>query len=162
MFPLWRSAPEDWQYFVFNPAFQGFEFRPVGNETYELVIVRHPSTDPYHGTWHTFPHLQEYSTNDLYTKHPTKNNLWLYTGRADDVIVLSNGEKLNPTPMESILVGHLGVRGVLVVGQARFEPAALIELEDKIIRKLKTREERERMVDAVWPDIVRANKSAPS
>lgn len=159
---MWFSEPEDWQYFHYNPAFQGIEFRHMDDGLYEQVIVRHPSTDPYHATFNTFPDLQEYATNDLYMKHPTKENLWLYTGRADDVIVLSNGEKLNPTSMESALVGHLGVRGALVVGQARFAPAAIIELEDELAAKLQGGEGRQEMIDAIWPYVVDANKSAPA
>jgi aryl carrier-like protein len=99
--------------------------------------------------------------NDLYTKHPTKENLWLYAGRADDIIVLSNGEKLNPTAMESILVSHPDVRGALVVGQARFAPAAILEFKDVLARKLVTAEERARIIDEIWPYIMEANKSAP-
>ena len=160
--PCWLPSPEDWQYFYYNPALQGIEFRVVNEELYQLFITRHPSTDCYHSTWNTFPNSSEYTMNDLYTKHPTKENLWLYAGRADDVIVLSNGEKLNPTSMELTLVGHLGVLGALVVGQARFSPAAIIELEDEHARKLETREENEAMINLIWPYVVEANKSAPS
>lgn len=161
MLPIFLPASDDWQYFHYNPALRGIEFRPVGNGTYEQVLVRHPSTDPYHATWCTFPHLQEYSINDLYTKHPTKENLWLYAGRADDIIVLSNGEKFNPTAMESILVSHPDVRGALVVGQGRFTPAAILEFKDELARKLVTAEERARIIDEIWPYIMQANKSAP-
>jgi hypothetical protein len=160
--PLWVSPAEDWQYFQYNPALKGLEFRPLGDGTYQQFLVRHPTTDPYHAAWKTFPHLQEYSMKDLYMKHPTKENLWFYVGRGDDLIVLSNGEKLNPTSMEMTLVGHNGVKGALVVGQARFAPAAMIELNDDISTRLRTAEERAAMIDEIWPSVMKANQSAPS
>ena len=159
--PSWLPPAEDWQYFHYNPELQGLEFRQIDDELYQLFLTRHPSTDMYHGTWQTFPHLQEYTMNDLYSKHPTKENLWLYVGRADDVIVLSNGEKLNPSSMELALLGHLGVKGALVVGQARFAPAVIIELEDELAQKVEGKEERNAMLDAIWPFVVEANRSAP-
>jgi long-subunit acyl-CoA synthetase (AMP-forming) len=72
---------------------------------------------------------------DLYVKHPTKANIWRYVGRKGDVIVLSNGEKLNPTSMEDTLRGHKGVKGALVVDQARFILAAIIELKNDMAAK---------------------------
>jgi hypothetical protein len=159
--PSWIPSVEDWQYFAYHPALKGIEFREVGDGLYQLFVKRHPSTDPYHGTWSTFPHLQEYTMNDLYTKHPTKEHLWLYEGRADDVIVLSNGEKLNPSSMELTLVGHQGVKGALVVGQARFAPAVIIELEEDLARKVEVKEEREAIINALWPFVMEANRSAP-
>lgn len=159
--PSWLPPAEDWQYLHYNPELKGLELRQIDDELYQLFLTRHPSTDPYHGTWNTFPQLHEYTMNDLYTKHPTKENLWLYAGRSDDVIVLSNGEKLNPSSMELALLGHLGVTGALVVGQARFAPAAIIELEDELARKVENKEEREAMRNAIWPFVVEANRSAP-
>lgn len=160
--PCWLPAKEDWQYLHYNSAFKGIQLREVQDRLYQQFLVRDPSTDPYHGTWSTFPDFQEYTMNDLYAKHPTKQDLWLYVGRADDVIVLSNGEKLNPTSMELTIVGHLGVTGALVIGQARFAPAIIIELEDELAKKVEVREEREAQINAIWPYIIEANKSAPS
>src|ERR1700733_14259424 len=81
----------------------------------------------FQGVFFTFPDLQEYSMKDLYSKHPTKHGLWLYRGRADDIIVLANGAKLNPLSMENIITSHPQVLGCLVVGQGKFETAILVE-----------------------------------
>jgi acyl-coenzyme A synthetase/AMP-(fatty) acid ligase len=80
--------------------------------------VRHALTVPFHATFWIFPELTEYSMNDLYSKHPTKPNLWLYVGRTDDVIVLSDREKFSLTAMEATLREHPSVKGALVVSQA--------------------------------------------
>jgi hypothetical protein len=36
-----------------------------------------------------------FDTNDIWIKHPTKEGLYRHGGRADDITVLSNGEKTN-------------------------------------------------------------------
>lgn len=161
--PIYVHDPKDWEYFHYNPELKGVEFRPVGDGTFELFLVRHPSTDNFHGNWYTFPDLQEYSMNDLYRPHPTKPNLWLYIGRADDIIVLSNGEKLNPVSMEGILREHAYVEGALVVGQGRFSPAVIMEVTPKAFETLKTPEDKASFIEeSIWPLAVIANKDAPA
>lgn len=157
MSPLYDKEPEDWVYFHFDPRMKGVEFREVGGGLYEQYFLRHPSTDPYHSTWYTFPDLSEYSTKDLFSKHPTKPDLWFYEGRSDDVIVFSNGEKFNPSAMEAILRTHPDVSRCIVVGQARFEPAALIELKGS-----PSEEAKKELLDSFTPYIIKVNETAPA
>ena len=144
-------------YFHYNPDLKGVEFREVGDGLYEQFMLRHPSTDPYHATWYTFPDQPEYSTKDLFSKHPTKPNLWFYEGRSDDVIVFSNGEKFNPSAMEATLRTHPDVSRVIVVGQARFEPAALIELHGS-----PSEETKKNLLDSFTPYIIKVYETAPA
>lgn len=159
LYPLYTTDSEDWQYFYYPPHLKGIQFRRVDEDLHEMVIARHPSTDGYHSTWYTFPNQEEYHTHDLYVKHPSKEHLWFYAGRSDDIIVLSNGEKLNPSAMQEALLSHPEVKGALIVGQARFEPAALIELRHE---ELVSVEERETFDRSFQPYIDKANESAPS
>lgn len=85
--PWYQVADSDWEYYQGNPDLKGIELRPRGEGFYELVLVRHPSTDRYLSTWVVVPELSEFSMNDLYSKHPSKANHWIYVGRADDVLV---------------------------------------------------------------------------
>jgi hypothetical protein len=160
--PFYQVASQDWEYFQSDPKLKGFDFRPRGGELYELVFVRHPSTDIYHSVFVTFPELTEFPSNDLFSKHPNKSNHWLYVGRADDVIVLSNGEKLNPVAMEASLRDHPSVNGALVVGQGKFSTAAIIELDPAAAKKVITAEDRARFVESLWPYAVTANENAPA
>lgn len=144
--------------FRYNPDAKGVEFREVGDGRYEQFMVRHPSTDPYHATWYTFPDKSEYSTKDLFSKHPTKPNLWIYEGRSDDVIVFSNGEKFNPSAMEATLRTHPDVSRAIVVGQARFEPAALIELK----KGSPSEEGKKDLLDSFTPYLIKVNETAPA
>ena len=144
-------------YFHYDPNLKGVEFREAGDGLYQQFMVRHPSTDLYHATWYTFPDQSEYCTSDLFSKHPTKPNLWFYEGRSDDVIVFSNGEKFNPSAMEATLRTHPDVKRVIVVGQARFEPAALIELQGSASEK-----NEKDVLDSFTPYIIKVNESAPA
>lgn len=156
--PLYDKEPEDWIYFHLDPRMKGIQFREFDGGVYEQVFVRHPSTDPYHSVWYTFPDKQEYAPSDLFSKHPTKPNLWRYEGRADNMIVFSNGEKFNPGGMEAALQSHPDVAHILVVGQARFQPAALIQLRGQASLSDKAKKE---MLDSLKPYIDKANDAAP-
>ena len=157
MSPMYHKEPEDWMYFHFNPKMKGVEFREVGDGLYEQIFVRDPSTDPYHATFYTFPDQSEYSMKDLFSKHPTKPDLWFYEGRSDDTIVFSNGEKFNPSGMEATLRTHPDVSRAIVVGQARFEPAALIELKAS-----SSKDAKNELLDSFTPYLIKVNETAPA
>ncbi|RAL10259.1 putative NRPS-like enzyme [Aspergillus homomorphus CBS 101889] len=142
-----------WGYFEWNPAY-GVEMQPQGDGLYELVIPRRGDSRRIHGIFHTFPHLNKYHTNDLFARHPERPNLWKYHGRKDDVLVLSNGEKLNPVTLEKTVEGHPRVKHALVVGQGRFETALLVEPNAAVADETE-------FVDAIWPTVERANETVP-
>jgi acyl-CoA synthetase (AMP-forming)/AMP-acid ligase II/aryl carrier-like protein len=127
------KALEDINYFRFTDEIGGLDFRQVTGQPglFELVMVRDPSIDIFQPIFVTFPGLQEYRTKDCFSKHPTKEGLWRYESRIDDILVLSNGEKLNPVPMEGIINRCASVKGSLVVGQGRFQTALLVEPKEE-------------------------------
>ena len=45
-----------------------------------------------------------YATSDIVVPHPTRLDLWKIVGRADEVIVLSNGEKTDPVPIGKYMI----------------------------------------------------------
>ena len=157
--PLFAKDTEDWQYMHFSPDMTGWTFREVAPGLFELVLVKDPSSDPYHSTWYTFPKQDEYSVSDLYSKHPSKPNLWLYAGRSDDVIVFSTGEKTNPNAMQDTISSYPEVKGVLIVGQSRFQTAALIECRHE---PPQTDDEIKSFVERLEPFITAANEKAPA
>jgi hypothetical protein len=107
-FPLyWQPNRELWRYFIVNSELFGCEWRgSVADDAYEQVIVRKDKNPGYQGFFYTFPDAKEYSTKDLYRPHPTLPDHWVYYGRADNIIVFSNGEKLNPASIETIMMRH--------------------------------------------------------
>ena len=121
------------------------------------MVVRKPELDLFQGVFQTFPDIDEWSLKDLYSKHPTKANHWLYQGRDDDIIVFLNGEKLNPVTIEGTLRAHPQVSAALVVGAGRMQPAVIIEPSNGTPDAY---EEREKLIDQIWPTIVEANKES--
>lgn len=156
IFPgLKHQDKRDWQYFEWNPA-AGLEMRDNGDGLYELVVPRGKNRD-LHAVFHTYPDKEEYRTGDLFTPHPTKDGLWLYSGRYDDVIVLSNGEKFNPTTMEEIIAGHPLVAHAVVVGQGRFQSGLLVEPNWSAFNG-----DSSALVEEIWPVVRKANEAAPA
>lgn len=142
--------PEDWEYHRFC-SHLGHDFRQFGDGLYELIIRRDQNLELFQGVFYTFPELSEYPMKDLFSKHPTKPDLWLYEGRADDVIVFSNGEKFNPVRMEKIISTHPAVKSALVVGHGRSQSALLVELVDGQLSQYGG------STDLIWPVVQEAN-----
>ncbi|RFU75191.1 nrps-like enzyme [Trichoderma arundinaceum] len=152
----YQPEPELWQWIIINAEEMGADFRLISDDDiYEMFIRRkHPREPLRQALFYTFPEKTEWSTGDMYKKHPTKPNHWLYQGRTDNVIVFSTGEKLNPVSIEAAVVGHPAVRGALVVGQQRFQPALILEPYESP----KNDVAMEAFIDSVWPIVEEVNK----
>ncbi|KAF7916863.1 hypothetical protein BELL_0163g00100 [Botrytis elliptica] len=160
--PRLAPAVEDWAYFYWHPTHSGIVFREYMDGLHELYIERKPELDLYYqGIFSTFPQLEEYSMNDLYSRHPdpAKPFLYKWRGRADDVIVLSNGEKLAPALMEASLCSSPLVKGAMVVGRGKFQPAALVDLKDA---PPASAADRHALIKDMLPAIAQANVHAPA
>ena len=135
--------------------------REVMDGLYELFLVKDPKLQLYQAIFTVFPDIQEWSMSDLYSRHPdpTKPFLYKYHGRKDDIIVLSNGEKVLPAPMETTLQSDEHVKGAMVTGSGRFQPAVLVDLNEEPPKDPK---EKIEMVETLLPTIEEANQHAPA
>lgn len=149
------QSPEDWRYIQILPDW-GFELEYYENDTFEGVIKRRSKTRDFNGVFHSHPHLDEYRTKDLFSKHPTKQELMAFERRIDDVIVLSNGEKFNPSDMELIIARHPKVKQAMIVGEGRFEPALILELH---MDPNNADISGNFIIDEIWPHVIEANKT---
>ncbi|KAF7586175.1 hypothetical protein BBP40_009331, partial [Aspergillus hancockii] len=160
---LQRLAPsiDDWPYFHWHPTHSGIEMRKTLDGLYELFIVRDPKLKLYQGVFNTFPDIMEWSMRDLYSRHPdpSKPFLYMYQCRKDDVIVLSNGEKIAPALIEATLMSHPLIKGAMVVGQGKFQPAALIDL---LCEAPRDSTERYQLLESIKSTIAEANTHAPA
>ena len=145
---------EDWASLEWHPSFR-VEMQPSEDEAYELVLRRDPSLQGIRGLSCNFPDVEEYHTRDLFRPLPTKPNLWRFHGRLDDIIVLSNGEKFNPSPSEAKIAGHPLLSGAVIVGLGRFQPALLVETRDGVDLP------PEAVIEDIWPTVEQANSQAP-
>ncbi|PHH60603.1 hypothetical protein CDD81_1430 [Ophiocordyceps australis] len=152
-----QEHQEYWQYFVMDSERMGNHWicHDEQEGIYELTIRRKSPKDPLdQAIFYTFPHLNEWSTGDLYRKHPTLPDCWIHHGRADNIIVFSTGEKLNPVTIEETVVGHPAVKGALVVGGQRLQAALIIEPRTACNNEA----EEQALIDSVWPVIEEANR----
>ncbi|RYP70035.1 hypothetical protein DL771_005726 [Monosporascus sp. 5C6A] len=155
--PIQLCDPEDWPYISMSPVL-GHEYRHVSGDLYEQVIIRDPKLKLYQGIFNTFPELKEWHMKDVYSKHPTKEDVWLYRGRTDDIIVFSSGEKLNPYDMESIIETHPAVSAARIAGFGRFQSSLLVEA----VTPPTSNAEKEELLNTIWPSVQAANKHGPS
>ena len=159
--PLYRSteafqvpqlvpSKEDWAYMEWNPHFP-LKMELAEDDAYELVLISNESTSEISALNHNVPGTSLWRTRDLFKRHPSKENLWQYYGRRDDIIVFSNGERYNPVPAELVIGSHPSLTGALIIGNQRTQAGLLLEpkpgLGDSEIN----------LVDEVWNSVERAN-----
>lgn len=145
---------EDWASLEWHPSCRA-DMQPCEDDAYEMVLHKDPQLEGVRSLSCNFPDVEQWHTRDLFRPHPTKPNLWRFHGRTDDIIVLSNGEKFNPSPSEAIIAGHHLLSGAVVVGLARFQPALLVELRDGVDLRA------EAVIEDIWPTVQQANAQAP-
>jgi aryl carrier-like protein len=129
--------------------FLRFEDREEG--LYELICLEGwPSkTDSNRpdGSW---------ATRDLFVRHPTLN-AWKYSGRIDDVIVLENGEKANPLPIEGAVRQSELVTEAVVFGQEKPHFGIMI-----ILSEAATAFSKEELINKLSPVIETAQTLLPA
>ncbi|ESZ95633.1 hypothetical protein SBOR_3981 [Sclerotinia borealis F-4128] len=149
------TDPDDWEYMSFSPI-MGIELRLYTEGLYQLYFVRDTQLALSQGIFATFPDLTEYTTKDLFSKHPTKAGLWLFEGRSDDIIVCSTGQKIHPMSMEGLVNAHPLVTSAIMCGQGRIQVCLLVEVKDTCT----PRDERERdaLIEDIWRTVERGNE----
>ncbi|KAI7906054.1 uncharacterized protein BX663DRAFT_428813 [Cokeromyces recurvatus] len=99
-----------------------------------------------------------YDTNDLFKQDPNCPGRYQYLGRRDDTIIMENGEKTNPLPMEGTIRESPMVKQVVVLGQSRQCTAALIEVDMDYAIHFGP----EDIIAAVHDAVKEANKECPN
>lgn len=178
-------APEMWNYSRYNERL-GHAFRHHTGDMYELVYTKDKTKELFQGVFYTLPDTETYETRDLFVQHPTCAGWWCSAGRIDDLVIMSDAKKLNPLPYEAAIERHPGIATALICGTGRPRPAVLVqpsrwpvseqgeqeeheehEKHEKRIKideqgKQKEEEEQRSFIEAVWPDIERANEAGPA
>ncbi|KAI0854529.1 hypothetical protein F4860DRAFT_112179 [Xylaria cubensis] len=151
------TSPEDWAYHEFNPNVKHeMELYDSTEGTYELVILVDEITKDRSAAYHNLPGIAEYHTKDLFVQHPHKPRLFKYYGRRDDIIVLANGEKFNPIPLEVNVQNHPSIKGAFVIGTGRRQAALLVEPKEHLDES-----GRQSLLEALWPLVVSSNQLIP-
>lgn len=115
---LTSARPADdnkWNWLRLPSRFGQFlSFDPRDGGTFELVCPPEwplgADTNREDGSW---------MTRDLFIKHETLQNAYKYVGRLDDVVVLENGEKVNPIAVEGEISSSPLVDSCVIFGSGR-------------------------------------------
>lgn len=95
-----------------------------------------------------------YATNDLVVMHPSNRNRMRIIGRKDDQIMLLNGEKTNPGPIEMIIASEDRIKNAVMFGRAKPVNGVLVEAASPVSNK-------DSFIDSIWHVVERANQFAP-
>ncbi|KAK7706321.1 hypothetical protein SLS64_007661 [Diaporthe eres] len=168
---------EDWQYVYFDTVHTGVQFRKSDAEffdehgsqvpLYEIVLTMTEDTAPY-ASWHvrqgitpenTKPPYPEYRPGDLFIPHPDPEKakfVFKFVGRTDDTFTLSTASNIHPGPIERAIGAHPEVGGVMIVGNQRRQPLALIEVAEGAEPTTALKEE-------IWESVIDpANANMPA
>ncbi|KAK7464743.1 hypothetical protein VKT23_005949 [Stygiomarasmius scandens] len=113
---------------------------------------------------HTLPvinvnEVQAFDTQDILEEHPTKSGLYRIVGRADDQIMMTNGEKTNPGPLELVIQSDSLINGVFMFGRSRTHVGIAVEPHKPI--DVFDQSQITRFRDAIWSSVEKANRIAP-
>ncbi|TVY41165.1 Non-canonical non-ribosomal peptide synthetase [Lachnellula subtilissima] len=156
--PMLVSPSSHWQYMEFHPVIGPTLVHTADPELFEVVHYRHPDPD---FAWarpifHLFPELDEFRSRDLLRRCPDPGfeNMSKFEGRVDDMMLLSNGLKVNPVHMEMMLQVHPSLKGALVFGNSHTSCGLLLEPKVETI-------EREELLTIIWVSVEEANALVP-
>ncbi|KAI9065203.1 acetyl-CoA synthetase-like protein [Trametes sanguinea] len=149
----------DWAYWA-PVRNKEFRFIPRGDNKYEVVVLSDPKI-PLPVINIKIDGRDGYATNDLVEPHPTKPNYWKVYGRADEQIVLSNGEKTNPLPLEKIINQDPHVKCSMMFGSGKLQNGVLVEPKEQFAIDPNDVKQVEQFRNDIWPSVERANEHAP-
>jgi long-subunit acyl-CoA synthetase (AMP-forming) len=153
--PLNRT-PEDWAYMEFDPGTK-LRWNDLGGGSFELQLL---ATEELPLAIENLSDVRGYATQDIFAPHPTREGFWIVKGRLDDVLALSNGEKVVPSLAENIIATHPLVNGVVIFGRERTQVGALVEPKRTLDSTNPATLAEFR--DAIWPAVLEANSKLPS
>jgi carbohydrate kinase (thermoresistant glucokinase family) len=105
----------DWNYLRVPKSLEPFiRWEKQGGDLFELVVL-----EGWPSKVATNQDDGSYATKDLFSRHPTKRNCFKWSGRLDDTLVLLNGEKAIPIPIEHTTRENPFVAEVVVFGAGR-------------------------------------------
>ena len=155
LFTNYVLEPEHWNYFRFSRE-MGFDFERHSGNMYELIVHRKPGNERQQQLFHFHPSLDTYHTRDLFLKHPSEPEAWIFAGRTDDILMLTSG-RLHAAEMEAQIQRNPQVRTAFVGGDGMKKPFLIVEMAPAeghygIMR-------RRRVIEQIWPTISLANEN---
>ncbi|KAI0717761.1 acetyl-CoA synthetase-like protein [Cerioporus squamosus] len=150
---------KNWAWWEVNPDAE-VVFSPAGDGTYEVIVLS-PADIPLPKTNTKIGDREAYATSDLVIPHPTRPDTWKIVGRADEQIILSNGEKTNPIPLEKMINDDPHVKSSVMFGRGKFQNGVLVQPTEDYAFDPSDVKKLEAYRNKIWPTIERVNEYAP-
>lgn len=149
---------KEWQWIRPGPNTR-IRWAPLGDGTFECQVL---SSETHQVSVENLPDVKGYATSDIFVKHPTIDGLYKIIGRADDVLVLSSGEKTVPAPMENVIGSSRYVSGVCMFGRGRPQVGVLVEPRPAYAIDVEDVKQVAEFRNLIWPVVEEANTDAPN
>ncbi|KAJ6457360.1 putative aminoadipate reductase [Mycena sanguinolenta] len=135
---------------------------PQGERVFECQFLTVPETHQL--AVENLPDVKGYSTGDLFERHPTKPDLYRMrvVGRIDDVIIMANGEKTVPGPMEDVILTCPFIKATIIFGRERAHIGVLIEPTEEYTIDPSDEHQLVNYRNVIWSTIDKANEIAPA
>ncbi|KAJ9645318.1 hypothetical protein H2199_003324 [Coniosporium tulheliwenetii] len=136
------AKDREWQYLRSLQGAEALRFEKQEDGTSELIVMPGQKNRPD----------GSFATADLFVPHPEIPNAWKYHSRADSQLTLITGKKFDPAPLESAIAADNHVDDVLIFGNGRPFPGALL-FRSKDCADISDAE----LIEALRPTIERLN-----
>lgn len=144
---------EDWNYLCINPEHDGIEWVEKAPNRFEMVFVRDAQAPNPHPVFQTLPDLDQFSSGDLFSRHPTKPDHWRYEGRPDNLLVL-NDMLFDPSGIEQRIERHSAVKSAIVLEINNSVVCLIVELYE-------VPRDPQMAFEEVWPTVREACEAMP-
>ena len=134
------------------------EFRKLYGNSYEAVLLRNPEFEEEQPVFKVFPKVKEWSTKDIFSPDPSREGFWIYQGRVDDLIILNNGQTVNPVGYEQKISNGPLVAQAVMHGTGRPQVALIVEL---LAPQPSLDHESEGFAERLWPAVNECNELFP-
>lgn len=151
---LMEPTPDDFRWVTPLPHAKPFlQFDPVGDDgLYHLTVLPGLKAKAYSSSSDG-----SYATKDLFYRHPEDPNKWKFATRQDDIIVLINGEKADPIPIEDSVAHNPHVSVAVAFGAER-DSLGLIVIASDSAAHLSEAE----ILASISPDLAAGNSRVPA
>ncbi|KAJ7214255.1 acetyl-CoA synthetase-like protein [Mycena haematopus] len=149
----------EWAWLRFSSRVN-IRWEPQDDGTFECQFLTVPET--HQVSVENLPDVKGYSTKDLFERHPTKPDLYRIVGRLDDVLIMANGEKTVPGPMEDVMMASPFIKGAVMFGRERNQVGVLIEPNHHYELDPTDEQQLVKYRNLIWPVVEEANENAPA
>ena len=150
--PIFNPRPDyDWHYFVIRDDLN-LRLEDVPEKPGCVKLVgRAPGWD------------EDFVVQDFLEPNPkAPRTQFRFLGRADDLIVLANGEKVRTTGLEAIVASDPKVTDAIAFGEGRDHLGIIVEAAPEVELDCSNSEQAESFREAIWPLVEKGNDEVDS